>query len=224
MHFVAIVILLVYHLNLVEALAPPSSGLMILKRKTRTQMSGEVEELEGAILPMKIAIDSQFKLGKSIQWGVLQKDVEDSAIPSEKERKERRATAAKELVNIDDKERTRRKTAGLVGTAFSTVLYSGLLLAGKTSFFTLASVMYIPVAFSLGFFESGRKGLWNVAQGGIWDVEGAGMRKIKDINIANALLAKTNQMNFDICKQAVGLVALIALAPSAIQVLKGTRN
>ena len=69
---------------------------------------------------------TMFKEGKSIQFGVLQSDVNPSTIPSDKERKERVAKATKDLVNIDDLERGRRKTIGLVGSALSSAVYAGM--------------------------------------------------------------------------------------------------
>lgn len=117
-----------------------------------------VEALEGAIEPMKKAIDSGFKEGKSIAWGVLQRDLDESKIPDLQERKKLRAQASKELVNIDNAERNRRKLAGSIGAVISTVLY-GVLVTTKVSTMTLGLSMYVPVAFSLGFIESGRKGL-----------------------------------------------------------------
>ena len=66
--------------------------------------------------------------------------------------------AAVALVNIDGQERSRRKTAGTVGAVISTILY-GVLITAHVGPLTLGGAMYMPVAFSLGFLESGRKGL-----------------------------------------------------------------
>ena len=176
------------------------------------------DSLEGAIEPMKIAIDSGFKEGKSIAWGVLQRDLDEADVPNKKEREKRKKEAAKELVNIDSNERNRRKIAGSVGAVFSTVLY-GVLVTTKVSTITLGLSMYFPVALSLGFIESGRKGLWNVAQGGLWDIEGAGLQKIQDRNIAQAILARTNNMNKDIGIKAVGLTSVLAIIPTIIDMI-----
>ena len=70
-------------------------------------------------------ISTMFKEGKSIQYGVLQADVDPSSIPSDKERKERIAKATQDLVNIDDSERGRRKLIGIFGTALSSAVYAG---------------------------------------------------------------------------------------------------
>lgn len=99
-----------------------------------------------------------FKEGKSIQYGVLQSDVNPSTIPSDKERKERVAKATKDLVNIDDLERGRRKTIGLVGSALSSAVYAGMIYFQVGLIPRLAG-LYLPVAFSIGFLQSANKGL-----------------------------------------------------------------
>ena len=132
------------------------SGMRL--RSSSRKMLEEDEVLEGAIGPMKVAIDKGFKIGKSITWGVLQREVDPKKVPNDAGQTARRATAASELVNIDDKERSRRKTAGSVGAVVSTVLY-GVLVSAKVSALSLGLAMYLPVAFSMGFIESGRQGL-----------------------------------------------------------------
>jgi hypothetical protein len=51
--------------------------------------------------------------GKQIYFGVLQKDVDQSSVPSADERAQRRKVAADALVNIDMPERERRRLAGV---------------------------------------------------------------------------------------------------------------
>lgn len=119
---------------------------------------GDQESLDGAIGPMKIAIDSGFKEGKSIVWGVFQRDLDDGKIPDVEERESRRAAAAKELTNIDSEERDRRRTAGNVGAVLSAALYAGLLYK-EASPITLSLAMFFPVALSWGFLDSARTGL-----------------------------------------------------------------
>ena len=130
------------------------------RKTSRRGISTESSEdsLDGAIEPMKIAINSGFKEGKSIAWGVLQRDLDESDIPNDKEREKRKKEASKELINIDSNERNRRKIAGSIGAVFSTILY-GVLVTTKVSAITLGLSIYFPIALSLGFIESGRKGL-----------------------------------------------------------------
>eukprot|EP00746_Dinoflagellata_sp_MGD_P076392 gnl/MRDRNA2_/MRDRNA2_30769_c0_seq1.p1 gnl/MRDRNA2_/MRDRNA2_30769_c0~~gnl/MRDRNA2_/MRDRNA2_30769_c0_seq1.p1 ORF type:complete len:243 (+),score=39.06 gnl/MRDRNA2_/MRDRNA2_30769_c0_seq1:142-870(+) len=118
----------------------------------------EQDALDGAIAPMKIAIESGFKEGKSVVWGVFQQDLDEGSVPDSKERASRRAAAAKALTNIDSVERDRRKVAGTAGAALSAVLYAGLLY-NKASTAAVALGMFFPVALSLGFLESARTGL-----------------------------------------------------------------
>jgi len=103
-------------------------------------------------------ISTMFKEGKSIQYGVLQADVDPSSIPSDKERKERIAKATQDLVNIDDSERGRRKLIGIFGTALSSAVYAGTLYFHVGVVPRLAA-LYLPVAFSIGFLQSANKGL-----------------------------------------------------------------
>jgi hypothetical protein len=124
----------------------------------KMKMSDGTQELTGGIGVMKDSIDKQFKLGKSITYGVLQTDVDTSNVPSKKEQAAMRKQAAAELVNIDTAERDRRKNAAKVGAVVSTVLYGGLIYA-KVSFLPMAAALYLPVAFSYGFYKSGEQGL-----------------------------------------------------------------
>ena len=90
-----------------------------LQSSTAPDFEGKIGEQRREV------ITTMFKEGKSIQYGVLQADVDPSKIPSDKERKERINKATKDLVNIDDAERGRRKTIGYVGTVLSSVVYAG---------------------------------------------------------------------------------------------------
>ena len=97
--------------------------------KDNTVTSSTAPDFEGKIGEQRReVISTMFKEGKSIQYGVLQADVDPSTIPSDKERKERIAKATKDLVNIDDAERGRRKKIGLCGAALSSAVYAGRCL------------------------------------------------------------------------------------------------
>jgi len=108
--------------------------------------------------PMKEAIEKTFKVGKSIQWGVLQADVDPANIPSEEEQKKRIAVASTELINIDADERGRRRTAGLAGAFVASIVY-GATIYFHTPFLYRAAAIYLPVAFSAGFLQSAQSGL-----------------------------------------------------------------
>ena len=47
----------------------------------------------------------------------------------------------------------------------------------------------------------------------MWDVDGTGIRKIEDQNLARALLEKVNAMNIDSGRDAIILAALFASLP-----------
>ena len=61
---------------------------------------------------------------------------------------------------------------------------------------------------------------WNIAQGGLWDVDGTGIKKIEDQGLAQAILDRTNKMNTRIGVQAVGLTVVLAVLPEIYERLK----
>ena len=106
----------------------------------------------------KEIIEKQFKVGKSVQWGVLQAEVDEAEVPDDNTRAALREVASRDLVNIDDKERARRTMVGKASgvlTVFSFVasLYYNLDIIPRTV------AIYLPLSFSLGFIESGKQGL-----------------------------------------------------------------
>jgi hypothetical protein len=54
-------------------------------------------------------------------------------------------------------------------------------------------------------------GLCNIAQSGLWDVDGNGLRKIDDPNLAASILRRVNDMNFDALVK-VGLLGSVFAA------------
>lgn len=55
-----------------------------------------------------------------------------------------------------------------------------------------------------------------MAQNGLWDVDGTGMRKIEDPNLAQAFVEKTNSLNFDTAQIALLWSAAFALLPQSV--------
>ena len=103
-------------------------------------------------------IEKQFKVGKSVQWGVLQAEVKEEDVPDDNTRAVLREVASRDLVNIDDTERNRRTLVGkvsgvLAAMSFAASWYCGLALVPRTA------AIYLPLSFSLGFLESGKEGL-----------------------------------------------------------------
>ena len=95
--------------------------------------------------------------GKQIFFGVLQKDVEPSSIPSDEERARRRAEAADALTNIDMPERDRRRLAGGAMAVVTAILAAGLLAFDVAP---LARLAIGPPAFlAYGYLASAQTGL-----------------------------------------------------------------
>mmetsp|Transcript_28828 Transcript_28828/g.34243 ORF Transcript_28828/g.34243 Transcript_28828/m.34243 type:complete len:82 (+) Transcript_28828:135-380(+) len=55
-----------------------------------------------------------------------------------------------------------------------------------------------------------------MAQGGLWDVDGTGMRKIEDPSLARALLEKTNALDIGIGKDVLIVSTIFAVLPQGI--------
>jgi hypothetical protein len=120
--------------------------------------SSSSSELNGAILPMKIAIESGFQVGKSIAWGVLQQDVVPGDVPTEEEQQRLIEQSTKELTNIGSIERDRRRKAGFVGLAFTTLLYAALVITHASSITRMSAIAF-PVFLTNGYLKSAQEGL-----------------------------------------------------------------
>lgn len=108
--------------------------------------------------PMKSVMEKQFKVGKSIAWGVLQKDVDASSIPDAETQAELRAQAESSLTNIDSTERGRRRLVGVIAATSSAAIYTGMLVFKTTFIFRLLG-LYLPVSIAAGFLKSAEEGL-----------------------------------------------------------------
>lgn len=95
--------------------------------------------------------------GKSIAFGVFQRDVDAAAVPSDDERAELRRVAAEELTNIGAEERDRRRLAGAACSAATAALGAALLAAHAPAAARLA--LFAPVYVSSGFLASSETGL-----------------------------------------------------------------
>lgn len=126
----------------------------------------------------------------------VQKSKQDDLVPSDLKSTrsaELQKLAAKELTNLDIPERTRRKIFGGILLAATVALDAWLVLneAGFWSRFATTPLLYFGVA----YLVSGQRGLCNIAQSGWWQVEGEGLKKIQDPEVAKKILAKVNSMN-----------------------------
>ena len=88
---------------------------------------------------------------------MFQRRVDESALPSDEERAERRAQAAASLVNIDDAERERRRAASVVFTAATAATAVALLALHSPPLARLAIAP--PLYLAYGFSESASQGL-----------------------------------------------------------------
>mmetsp|Transcript_15543 Transcript_15543/g.27634 ORF Transcript_15543/g.27634 Transcript_15543/m.27634 type:complete len:220 (+) Transcript_15543:58-717(+) len=95
--------------------------------------------------------------GKQIFFGVFQRDVDASSIPSDQERATLRAEAAASLTNIDMSERDRRRLAGTVMSVLTAGLAVGLIV-GQAPTLTRFAIAP-PLFLSYGFLASAKSGL-----------------------------------------------------------------
>lgn len=95
--------------------------------------------------------------GKKIAWGVMQRDVDPLAVPSEAVRAELRAAAARDLMNIDAVERERRRLAGTAFGALTAAVAAALLALDVGPLARLAIAP--PLFLTYGYLASAREGL-----------------------------------------------------------------
>ena len=139
-------------LAFVSCFAPRTAAMFNRSRVTLMSSSQTPD------FPQGEAIEKIFKVGKSIQYGVLQADVDPSNVPSEEEQAVRKEAATRDLVNIDDKERGRRKLLGTVGSGVAAIAYAATFVFHLSLVPRILSI-YFPIAFSVGFLTSSEKGL-----------------------------------------------------------------
>lgn len=106
----------------------------------------------------------EFELGKgaegsSVKWGLLkEKTPEVDQSPKAKERRaELRAKAARDLVNIDDEERERRRVASYAFAAFAALL--ALYLLWSNAPWYSRGALFPVVALAWGYNLSAKEGL-----------------------------------------------------------------
>lgn len=94
---------------------------------------------------------------KKIYFGVFQTGVDPSEVPSDEERSRRRAQAAKDLTNIDMRERERRLLASQGFGAVTAVVAAALLGSHAAPLARLAIAP--PLFLTYGFYASYQQGL-----------------------------------------------------------------
>ncbi|GMH44175.1 hypothetical protein BSKO_12109 [Bryopsis sp. KO-2023] len=162
--------------------------------------------------------------GKKIVYGMFQEDVQVPRAPDGSEqtldqyleiskdaRSELRKKAAEELVVIDQAERDRRVLLGSIGLGVALVVDIALVV-NKAGFFPRL-LSYFPLAFGLSFFAAGKAGMCQLAQGGMWDIDGTGFREIEDEDLAKRIQEKFRNFSIILPVVAVSLTLAFASIP-----------
>jgi len=112
---------------------------------------------------------------------------------TEQRRKALRDLATKELKNIDVPEQTRRKIFGaaLLAVVLAVDVYLVIDKAGFWPRFAMTPFF----AFGAAYLASGQVGICNIAQKGMWQVDGKGLTTIEDKDVAKRLKKKVNDFN-----------------------------
>jgi hypothetical protein len=157
--------------------------------------------------------------GKILTYGVLTSDPDTTQQSlSPEEATAARQDAMKLMTNIGVEERRRRDQVGDIMiplTGAYAVLSSLFLDDGGITGHLARFAIVVPIFLARGYKVSAETGLCNVAQKGLWDVDGQGLTKIEDPILARRLLDRVNGMNIQNGLQATGIASLFALLPKA---------
>lgn len=130
----------------------------LMKVTNLKNRDGADDELKDAIKPMQSVVKSQFKIGKSINFGVFQKDVDVKSMPDLETRNLLRKDASIKLNNIGLQERDRRELVGKYGFFITALLWIGFIFY-DVPLQTRVLGLYFPVSLTYGFLESSKEGL-----------------------------------------------------------------
>ena len=161
------------------------------------------------------------KEGKAIIYGPIAIDVDESKRVTDEESFQLRKVAAENLQNINKDERERRANASKIAAVVTAVYASAATLLWDHGGFEghfLRFLTVIPMFLAFGYSKSAETGLCNIAQAGLWDVDGNGLRKIEDPNLAQAILQRVNNMNIDNGIRCIALAGAFALLPQSTSV------
>lgn len=196
---------------------------LVIVDHTSAALSENAKQVEfvndGPLAWMQSYLDlGGIKEGKSVYMGPFGVDVDASNRVTESQASAFRQQAACDLRNIGPDERARRDKAGDVMTALSAayVVWAALIADdGSIIGHLLRFMAAVPIFFAIGYKVSAQKGLCNIAQSGMWDVDGNGLSKIEDPELASAILNKVNNMNLENLVKVVIPVAAFALLPQS---------
>jgi hypothetical protein len=157
--------------------------------------------------------------GKVLTYGVLtsEPDTNQQSVSPE-EATAAREEAMQQMMNIGVEERRRRDQVGDIMiplTAAYAVLSALIFDDGGITGHLARFAIVVPLFLARGYKVSAETGLCNVAQKGLWDVDGQGLTKIEDPVLARRLLDRVNAMNIQNGLQATGIAALFAVLPKA---------
>mmetsp|Transcript_22685 Transcript_22685/g.20606 ORF Transcript_22685/g.20606 Transcript_22685/m.20606 type:complete len:162 (-) Transcript_22685:192-677(-) len=154
---ILLLLLLVIQFNFINGFK--WNSIMVNKKLgIKMQIDSKSKELVGFIEPMRKGIQASAKPGKTVQYGVLFNDLDQSTIPSIDEQKKLREQAAKDLINIDMTERQRRLLVAQVVSTVTAIFYLSSLYF-HFSIFVRAIPLYFGTAFALGYYKSYENGL-----------------------------------------------------------------
>jgi hypothetical protein len=163
--------------------------------------------------------DMGVKEGKTVYYGPMAVDVDPTKRVSKEEINRLRKQAAQDLINIGPEERQRRNQAGNVMAAFTAlyIIWASLIADdGGAGGHILRFLAFFPAFLAVGYKVSAQQGLCNIAQAGVWDVDGSGLSKIDDPNTARAILRKVNKMNIEnILKVGIPITIFASLPKSS---------
>lgn len=120
-------------------------------------MSGDRDDKPQTLDVLKLAVERGFPQGKTIKFGLLTVDVDESARLPDAARAQLREQAAAEMAVIDASERARRTLVGRAGGAATAALAVALLVLQAPPLSRAALVF--PIWLFAGYIDSGRTGL-----------------------------------------------------------------
>jgi len=188
----------------------------IYLKETKDTLQNEVFVNDGMLSGLQSFLKLfGFEEGKQMILAVPTPKKEGEApLVSEDIAMERRKQAAIDLINIGPEERERRDKAGticLYTSAIYAFLTAVILDQGDINGHIVRFTIILPFFFGYAFKQSAKFGLWNIAQAGLWDVDGNGLSTIEDPKLAQALLKKVNDFNVSTALQVLALVLLFSV-------------
>lgn len=158
------------------------------------------------------------KEGKTLTYGVFAQDLDQTVTTPEDVAVNLRQKAAVNIENIGMEERKRRDQVGdaMWVVTFAYAIWSSLFADdGGVAGHFLRFLVILPAFLAVGYKVSADKGVCNIAQAGLWDVDGNGLKKIEDPTIAQAILEKVNAMNLEVALTCFAGSAIFGLLPQS---------